>query len=328
MSRERPVVEQGRLHVVAAVIDDPAGRILIARRPQHLHQGGLWEFPGGKCEPEETPEAALVRELQEELGITATAFRHLIDIVHDYPDRRVHLDVWRVTAFSGRPHGAEGQEVMWVDAAEMRHYDFPAANVPIISAALLPDCYLITPEPGPCDNWPQFLRQLDLSLRRGISLVQLRAKQLEYPQLTQLAPQVIALCHSHAARVLLNGEPGVADELGFDGVHLDSRRLIQCEQRPLQRDKLLAASCHSENELHMAAMLDCDFAVLSPVAATASHPGVAGMGWQRFAELVCYASVPVFALGGMLRGDLDQAWHYGAQGIAAIGGLWGNDGEI
>ena len=327
MSRERPVVEQGRLHVVAAVIDDDAGHILIARRQQHLHQGGLWEFPGGKCEPDEVPEAALVRELQEELGITATAFRHLIDIVHDYPDRRVHLDVWRVTAFSGQPYGAEGQEVVWVDAAELRHLDFPAANAPIISAALLPACYLITPEPGPCDTWPRFLRQLELSLRRGVSLVQLRAKELEQPQLVQLAPRVIELCHSHAARVLLNGEPGVADELGFDGVHLDGRRLSRCEQRPLQRDKLLAASCHSENELRMAAMVECDFAVLSPVAATASHPGVAGMGWQRFSELVGNAGMPVFALGGMRHEDLDQAWRYGAQGIAAIGGLWESEGE-
>lgn len=126
-----------RILVVAAVIRR-GGRILIARRAAHQHQGGLWEFPGGKVEPAEAVQAALVRELREELGITPTAFSPLIRIEHDYPDKSVCLDVWTVTDFAGEPLGREGQPLAWVTEDELPAHDFPAANRPIVTAARLP----------------------------------------------------------------------------------------------------------------------------------------------------------------------------------------------
>lgn len=127
-----------RLHVVAGIIVDDEGRILIARRPDHVHQGGLWEFPGGKCEPGEAPEAALARELGEELGITISRFSPFRCIAHDYADKQVLLDFWWVDGFSGEPSGAEGQQVRWVERASLGDYDFPAANEPVVAVLMEP----------------------------------------------------------------------------------------------------------------------------------------------------------------------------------------------
>ena len=135
-----------RIHVIAAVIRDAQNRALIAKRPDHVHQGGLWEFPGGKLEDREPRFEGLARELREELGIRVTDARPLLDIRHDYPDKSVRLDVWLVTGFDGEAHGAEGQPVRWVAANELDEYEFPAANGPIVRAAQLPERYLITPD--------------------------------------------------------------------------------------------------------------------------------------------------------------------------------------
>ena len=120
------------VRVVAAVIENPQGEILIAKRPDHLHQGGLWEFPGGKLEAQELPRAALARELVEELGISVNVAQPLLKTRHDYPDKSVELDVWTVPSFAGEAHGREGQKIVWVRREELARYDFPAANTPIL----------------------------------------------------------------------------------------------------------------------------------------------------------------------------------------------------
>ncbi|WP_435212056.1 8-oxo-dGTP diphosphatase MutT [Luminiphilus sp. nBUS_16] len=120
------------LHVAVGVLTDAKGRILIARRPAELHQGGLWEFPGGKLEPGETLECALARELKEELGVTVKATEPLLEIRHDYGDREVFLDVHRVIAWQGEAQGMEGQPLAWTLPAALGDFDFPAANVAIV----------------------------------------------------------------------------------------------------------------------------------------------------------------------------------------------------
>jgi 8-oxo-dGTP diphosphatase len=125
-----------RVHVAVAVIINSDGHILIAKRPEHVHQGGLWEFPGGKVEAGESLELALKRELQEELGIELQACEPLLEIHHDYPDKQVFLEVCSVTAFSGEAYGREQQPIRWVSAASLSEYDFPVANQPIIEAIL------------------------------------------------------------------------------------------------------------------------------------------------------------------------------------------------
>ena len=123
-----------RVHVAVGVISDGGDKVLIARRAEHLHQGGLWEFPGGKVEAGETVEQALTRELQEELAISISAFEPLLAIAHDYQDKSVLLDVWWISSFSGEPSGRQGQPLRWAAITELRQLDFPAANKAIVNA--------------------------------------------------------------------------------------------------------------------------------------------------------------------------------------------------
>src|SRR5690606_20495626 len=106
--------EPGRLQVVAGILCR-GPQVLIARRPDHADQGGLWEFPGGKQEAGETPAAALARELAEELGIQVQQARAWFSLQHDYPGKPVALQFWWVEAFTGEPAGREGQPLRWVD---------------------------------------------------------------------------------------------------------------------------------------------------------------------------------------------------------------------
>ena len=127
-----------RVHVAVGVIFNSQGQILIARRHDDAHQGGLWEFPGGKVESDESVCDALARELHEELGINiqASSCKPLIEIRHDYSDKVVLLDVWTVSEFDGEASGKEGQPLRWVDRSQLSGYDFPAANIAIIDAIL------------------------------------------------------------------------------------------------------------------------------------------------------------------------------------------------
>ncbi len=311
------------VQVAAAAIFDDEGRVLIARRPAHVHQGGLWEFPGGKVESGEMVRDALLRELHEELGIEVQQARPLIRVRHDYPDKSVLLDVWRVDGFTGdalfdAKKGREGQPLNWVQPNDLSDYEFPEANLPIVRAVQLPCFYLITPNPG--EDIPGFLQQLEKRLCAGIRLVQLRAKSMPEADYILLANQCLQLCKKNDASLMLNAAPEVVIEVGAHGVHLDSGRLASLSARP--NVKWVSASCHSLEQLQQAEKLGADFVMLSPVAATASHPDAIPLGWDQFQDLTEQASCPVFALGGMTSEDLQQAFDHGAQGIAAIRALW------
>jgi 8-oxo-dGTP diphosphatase len=123
-----------RIHVAVGVIRNKAGEILISKRHLGSHQGGLWEFPGGKVEAGETVVEALQRELLEELGIRFAGAQPLLAIEHDYSDKAVCLDVWLVDVFEGSAEGREGQPLAWVTPSRLHTYPFPAANQPIIAA--------------------------------------------------------------------------------------------------------------------------------------------------------------------------------------------------
>lgn len=124
-----------RVHVAVGVILRNQ-QILLAKRHGHLHQGGKWEFPGGKVEADEAVTDALVRELKEEIGITATSTSPFMTLSYDYPDKQVYLDIHLVTEFSGQERGAEGQEINWVSFAELPNLAFPDANKPILDKIL------------------------------------------------------------------------------------------------------------------------------------------------------------------------------------------------
>ncbi|MCL4315728.1 MAG: Nudix family hydrolase [Gammaproteobacteria bacterium] len=309
-------------HVAAAVIFNQRGEVLLALRPAHKHQGGLWEFPGGKVEAAENVLEALKRELHEELGITIMRARPLIRIPHHYPDKSVLLDVWRVDAFHGEPHPKEGQRIEWVAQDKLAQREYPAANLPILNAVRLPVLYLVTGEPEPGWSDKAFLDRLERCLQGGARLIQLRAKTLDQDRYRTLAEQALGLCAPYGAQLLLNAAPRLAQEIGAHGVHLTSARLLELERRPLDAGHWVAASCHNRAELEHAMRIKADFAVAAPVLDTPTHPGAATLGWQGLQNLTELATLPVYALGGMQAEHLALAFRHGAQGIAVVSAIW------
>ncbi|QBB72542.1 Nudix family hydrolase [Pseudolysobacter antarcticus] len=307
------------MYVVAGVIRDARGRILLAQRPPGKHLAGLWEYPGGKLEAGETPEQALARELHEELGIHTTAMRRLIRIPWHYPDKDIVLDVFDVLAYNGEPSSCEGQQLQWHALGELSGADMPPADRPVLAALKLPHEYAISPEPT---NPAEFLTALDRVLARGVRLVQLRGKTISRELLRELVPVVLDRCRAANARLLLNGDIALAQEFELDGVHLTSAQLMQHSSRPLPTEQWLAASCHDEAELQHAMAIGVDFVTLSPVSLASSHPHAPVMGWEGFAALCAQAALPVYALGGLRSADADTARVHGAQGIAGISTFW------
>ena len=309
-----------RVHVAAAVIRDSAGKILIARRADTQHQGGLWEFPGGKVEDGEAVEAALGRELQEELGIQVTAARPLIKVRHDYPDKQVLLDVWEVSGFTGEPHGAEGQPLAWVSARELAGYEFPAANQPIVAAARLPSEYLITPEGL---ETPALLRGMQKAIANGTRLLQLRAPNGYDPQYRDLAVDAVGLC-AGKAQLMLKGPFEWLGDFPSAGWHITAAQLRKYADkgRPLPASRWLAAFCHNAEELSLAERMGVDFVTLSPVQPTQTHPDAEPLGWEQARQLIAHFSKPVFLLGGVGPDQRQQAWDAGAQGVAGIRAFW------
>ena len=311
---------QHRLQVAVGVVKNAQGDILISLRYQTLHQGGLWEFPGGKVEPQETVEQALQRELKEELGITVVSETPLITIQHQYPDLAVMLKVFLVEDYSGEVISGLGQPCRWVKPADLNHYAFPAANQPIITAAQLPVYYAIL------DNAEAAVLMVNLQklLARGLKLIQLRLKTVPKPLLEQFIEQAKVLCKQAGALLLINSAVDHAKEFAVNGIHLTSRDLMLASQRPMLEHEpsdsryWVSASCHNLQELLHAQAIGIDFAVLAPVNVTQTHPDTEPLGWDTFSELVSQVNLPVYALGGLSKEDLETARNAGGQGVSAI----------
>lgn len=308
-----------RVHVAVAVIENDRGDVLIARRADHQHMGGLWEFPGGKVEAGETVLQALQREIREEIALAVSTAEPLLQIPFHYPDKQVLLDVWRVTAFAGTPHGCEGQPVRWVPRSELSRFEFPAANRAILTALRLPERLLVTGEFVSVDDC---VRRAEQAMAvHGVRGVLLRAPALSARQYVACAAALQPVCLANRATLLLNAPVGHA-LAGADGLHLTSRRLLACRERPVAPDTLFGASCHNRQEIEQALAVGADYLVLSPVLPTTSHPGEPALGWAGFADLLQHCPVPVFALGGMGDAALPQVKALGGFGIAGISAWW------
>ncbi|MFP5409491.1 MAG: Nudix family hydrolase [Gammaproteobacteria bacterium] len=306
------------LNVVAAVLTQPDGSVLLAQRPPGKAYAGYWEFPGGKVEAGESLEAALARELQEELGIAIATPCRWITRVFEYPHATVRLNFFRVFAWQGEPHPHEGQVFSWQQPARVSVAPLLPANFPIVKALTLPDVLGIShAEALGVDT---FLARLDVALANGLRLIQLRDKSLPKAERLALAQETVRRAHRHGARVLVNGPLELARAAGADGVHLDSAAAAKLHARP--DCDCIGVSCHDGAELAHAAALGADFALLSPVLPTQTHPGAPTLGWQAFTELAAASPIPVYGLGGLERGDVALAQSHGAHGVALLRGAW------
>ncbi|WP_083264704.1 Nudix family hydrolase [Pseudohongiella acticola] len=325
-NEELPVPEPGstrRVHVAVGVILDSIGQVLVARRAEQQHLGGLWEFPGGKLEPGETVHTALCRELKEELDIEVEHSRPLCRIEHNYPGKAVLLDVWIVDRFKGTPRGIEHQPLRWLPTAQLDPAEFPQANRLIIRRLQLSDRLAIIDLPAANINLPPQLPVTDVLLR-------LRCWQKDqYSAYLTAVRQTIQAWGDNSPGIILDlsaaslaGNGFVSEELcqlpGLKGLHVHGGLLQTLSERPVPEHLLLGVSCHDQHELELAAKVDADYALLSPVKATATHPDVRPLGWDRFQSLAQHSTVPVYALGGMQASDLITAHSHGGRGIAGI----------
>jgi len=306
------------VHVAAAVITRPDGSFLLGQRAPDTFYPGYWEFPGGKVEPGESPRDALIRELDEELGMKVDVAWPWITREHVYEHAHVSLHFFEVSAWRGDIHDRVHSALAWQHADRMSVAPMLPANDPILKALRLPRTMGIT-QAGRIGVTTQLAR-LDRALAGGLRLVQIREPDLAADARDSFAHAVVDRCHATGARVVVNEDAGFARRIGADGLHLPARRLAELDARP--DFEWVGASCHDRPELEKAATLGLDYALLGPVKPTASHPGQPTLGWERFGELAGRLPLPVFALGGLAAADMAAAKAAGAHGIAAIRSIW------
>jgi len=303
------------VQVAAAVIERPDGSFLLAQRPAGKVYAGWWEFPGGKIEAGEPAERALARELHEELGIEVLRAYPWVTRVHIYEHATVMLRFFRVVQWSGEPVAREGQAFVWQRQDAPIAEPMLPANGPVLASLALPLEYAITD--AQAIGAAEQLARVEARMKGGLRLIQVRDKgNWERARLIYV---VTSMARQYGAKVLVNGGPAA------DGVHFSAEQLMTLRARPQGGPNctLMAASCHSAEELGHAMAIGLDFVVLGPVKATPSHPGAPVLGWDGFRRIADGASIPVYAIGGLRPDDLQAARAAGAHGLAMISGSWG-----
>ncbi|MBC7946185.1 MAG: Nudix family hydrolase [Burkholderiales bacterium] len=309
------------IDVAAAVILKPNGDVLLGQRPSGKPYAGYWEFPGGKIEPDETAHEALLRELDEELGIRVARADPWLTRTYRYAHATVRLRFFRVSKWDGEIYAREHVALAWQSASSIGVAPLLPANQLVLDALRLPDFYAITPDRQFRSD--DFLIQLDRALRDGLRLLQVRDKSASVVEFKAFAREAVTLCRAHKTKVMLNSDIQLAEKLDANGVQLTSAQLMALTERPSL--ELCGASCHDARGLERAIKLNLDFVVLGSVFPTASHPGAPSLGWQQFSDLIGDYPLPVYAIGGLQSGDLQTAKRHGAHGIAMIRGAWHRD---
>jgi 8-oxo-dGTP diphosphatase len=305
--------------VATGIIEDASGRLLVSLRPEGKPWPGFWEFPGGKVDPGETPEQALVRELWEELGITVTVPEPFRVLEYTYPERTVHLHFYRVRHWTGTAHGREGQEVRWLYPWEIPALKCLPANLCMTAAVLAealpqpPLCLIADPGRLPL---PDFQRALEAALGAGLRWLVLRCKALPDGSSADVLAALCAGALARGAQVYLN-YPDPLPDWPRSGRHLTQAQL----EAGVKPDEAFGVSCHDAAGLQQAARLGARYAFLSPIFPTSSHPGTAALGPQAFAAMAAESSLPLIALGGMTAARVPEALAAGACGVAVLSGI-------
>lgn len=307
-----------RIDVAVAVVFNASGQVLWGCRPEGKPYAGYWEFPGGKVEPDETVWQALVRELKEELDITALDGGPWFRIEHDYEHANVRLHLYRVWRFEGTPKSLEQQSFIWagLDGADLS---------PILPATepLLPK--LAQPTVMALSNYEAGFQACANRLEQALNhndmpvYVQFREKLLKGDALIQAFEHCYGLCQKTGQAMLLNSDTWLNLSEHLDALpcplHLTQAHLLSGQFQDLQ---CAGASVHDADSLLKAFDRGLSYAVLGAVKQTASHPGRLGLGWANFLEVVQGARLPVFAIGGLGFDDMRQAQSHGAHGVAML----------
>ncbi len=316
------------IHVVAGLIRHrkKKHKLFFTRRKPGQHLENLWEIPGGKREPGESRFHALKRELQEEVGIEVIAAQPLHAVTHHYEDKSVHLDVWEIEAYRGKPRGCEAQQSEWIKISDLSGYPFPEADAPVLRALSLPPSLLITPELSAIPEAEVLAHFSRLMKKRRYSRVLFRSHQMNDKGYHELARKLQDIMRLNGGELIIH-RPELNSLkqkrfFSFKHRHLSAQNLAKIRLTDFPQDTVLTASCHNQAEIEQARQLGCEFAVLSCVRPTASHPQQNPIGWFEFSRMCQQSRLPLYALGGVARKDLCTARYQGAVGVAGIRDFW------
>lgn len=294
------------VHIAIALIRQK-DHILIGWRNEKLHQGGCYEFPGGKVEAQETVIEAVKREVLEEVGVRVQVTRLFAQKQFDYGDKVVFLEFF-VCQVLKEDLTQITQPWRWVAIQDLEKYEFPAANQSIVQQLIWSKTIAITTS--------------DLDLTAQLPQHALCYLRKSYANLDQIKKD-IALLVQHKIGIILNQhyflqlDTALQDQIF--AIHLNTQQLYQSHLRAQYPHQALIAACHTEQDILQANLQQCDAIFLSPVQHTLSHPEQQEvLGWERFAQFAKSAEMPVYALGGLQQHDLATALQHGAYGIAGI----------
>jgi 8-oxo-dGTP diphosphatase len=291
------------IDVAAAIIEDQAGRILLAERKANQLSPGCWEIPGGKIERGETPSQAAARELAEEVGVRAGDLRPWASYEHAFPTRRINLRFFRAQTWDGTPHGREGQRVAWVDPAQPAVGPLLPSHERVLKALSLPR--RIAMADGTTSGCQAtMLAGIDTALRAGTRLIILRAPPLPLDQRIAFARRAQSLAAAHRARLVLEGSALEAQRAGVAGAISDAIALPRLYARPSL--PLWGAFCRGADDMQQAISLGADFALLDWRT----------LGWDSFRVVANQAPMPVYAFGAAMDAAASAASRAGAYGIA------------
>jgi 8-oxo-dGTP diphosphatase len=308
-----------RVDVAVAVVFNFHGEVLWSCRPSGKPYAGYWEFPGGKVEDGETVWQALVRELKEELGILATQGGPWFCIEHDYEHANVRLHLHRVWCFEGQPKALEQQQLTWASLSHSGLSPILPATEPLLPVLAQPIIMALSNYEVDFDRCAKRLESNLHTLLHSTVYVQFRETRLKGKQLLRAFQHCQALCQETGHTLLLNSNTWLNLQAYFVDLpcplHLTELDLLSGQFVGLP---CAGASVHSADSLSLAFRRGLSYAVLGSVKNTDSHPGLEGMGWQKFQEITQTSRLPVYAIGGLGFRDLHTAWQHGAHGVAML----------
>lgn len=318
MTQDLNSLNKNKIVDVAVGLIVQNGQALLAKRAEHQHQGGRFEFPGGKVEADELVTTTLARELHEELGIDIHAPQFIQRLTYHYPEKTVCLHVYRIESFDGEPIGREGQPLHWVPLPQLFELNFPDANRPIVRVAQLPTRYSITSDlfSADPDDLPAWLAEQSIE-KETDAWVYIRLPNAP-SELYEKALKHLSMLRPDLNLIAAWDAPESVNDF-IRGRHLTQAALLAKTEllRQSERDYWFAA-CHDEASIAHAVKLGVDAVTLGAVLATPTHPEGHTLGWDGFAQLAKLSDIPVYALGGMQPKDLNEAIAHGGFGVAGM----------